>query len=123
MQLKLDQFESAGATLVAISPQDAEKAKKTVEKFDLGFKVLSDPGCEYANRLGIVYEFPDYLKKAYKEIGIDLEKANADSRWRLPLPATYIIDGDGIIKWAYVDANYTHRAEPEEVVKKVRELT
>lgn len=123
MQLKAGEFKSEGATLVAISPQDVKNAKKAVEEFDLDFPVLSDPGNQYAKKLGIVYEFTDELKEAYKQIGIDLERANADSRWELPLPATYIVDKDGIIRWSFVDENYTHRAEPEDVLKEVKELT
>ena len=30
----------------------------------------------------------------------------------LPLPATYVIDRDGIIAFAYVDVDYRNRLEP-----------
>ncbi|GGS57136.1 hypothetical protein GCM10010206_18550 [Streptomyces cinerochromogenes] len=34
----------------------------------------------------------------------------------LPLPATYVIDRAGTVRWAFVDTDYTARAEPADVL-------
>jgi len=44
-----------------------------------------------------------------------------DSR-TLPIPARYIIDTDGIIRYARSDPDYTHRPEPEETIEALRRI-
>ncbi|MDQ0748271.1 peroxiredoxin [Streptomyces africanus] len=34
----------------------------------------------------------------------------------LPLPATYVIDRYGVIRWAFVGTDYTTRAEPADIL-------
>jgi hypothetical protein len=41
----------------------------------------------------------------------------------VPLPATYVIRADGIIEFAYVNADYTTRAEPSVVLTRLRQIT
>ena len=49
-------------------------------------------------------------------MGNDLPALNGDDSFTLPLPATYLIGQDGIITYAYVNADYRLRADPEEVL-------
>ena len=58
----------------------------------------------------------EMLRPYYRSWGIDLEKVNGDASYQLPLPATYVIDRQGIIRAAYVDKNYTQRMEPEQIL-------
>jgi len=45
-----------------------------------------------------------------------LEKRNGDSSWQLPMPARFVIDRGGVIRYAEADPDYTTRPEPEEAV-------
>ena len=38
------------------------------------------------------------------------------------MPGTYVIDKDGTVKYAFADADYTKRADPDEVISKLQEL-
>ena len=71
---------------------------------------------------GLVYTYPDDLKEVYLGFGIDLSRYNGDDSWTLPMPARFIIDGKGIIRYAEVNADYTVRPEPEETVAALRKL-
>jgi alkyl hydroperoxide reductase subunit AhpC len=42
---------------------------------------------------------------------------------RLPIPARYVVDKEGIIRTAEVNADYTIRSEPSETLRQLRELT
>jgi hypothetical protein len=53
---------------------------------------------------------------------IDLAEGNGDDSWTLPIPARYIIDRDGVIRYARTDPDHTRRPEPEETVEALREL-
>jgi peroxiredoxin len=49
-------------------------------------------------------------------LAFDLQRVNAGHPRTLPLPATYVIDRAGTIRWAFVDTDYTTRAEPADIV-------
>jgi peroxiredoxin len=57
-----------------------------------------------------------------KGFGIDLAKYNADESWELPVPGSFVIARDGTIRLAYVDADYTKRLEPAEIVASLRAI-
>jgi peroxiredoxin len=123
MQEIMPEIEKYGATVVAISPQDVENSRKTAEEKGLSYPVLSDPGNEYAAKLGLKYEFSEELKWVYKEtLGVDLAEYNAEDPWTLPVPATYVTDGTGEIVFSYVDADYTKRAEPKDILDAVESI-
>jgi peroxiredoxin len=66
---------------------------------------------------------PDYLRELYKSWGSTLDRFNGESEYRLPMPARYLIDRQGIIRAADVNADYTIRTEPSETLKQLRRLT
>ena len=113
----LRQIEAAGATLVAISPEKPDDTLSTAEKNALSFEVLSDVGQKVGRAFGLVYDFSDELKSAYKEFGIDIPGKNGAEDWALPISATYVVDRDGTIIYAYTDADYRDRAEPADVLE------
>ncbi len=84
--------------------------------------MLSDPGNRVAKKFGLVYKFPQDLKQVYLEFGIDLEKFNGDNSWTLPIPARYIIDASGIIRYRESDPDYTIRPEPEDTIQALKVL-
>ena len=113
----LRQIEAAGAALVAISPEKPDDTLSTAEKNALSFEVLSDVGQKVGRAFGLVYDFSDELKSAYKEFGIDIPGKNGAEDWALPISATYVVDRDGTIIYAYTDADYRDRAEPADVLE------
>ena len=116
-QRLLPDIEAAGASLVAISPEKLDDSLSTAEKNSLTFEVLSDVGQKVGRAFRLVYEFSDELKSAYKEFGLDIPAKNgAPSEWALPISATYIIDRDGVITYAYTDADYRDRADPIDIL-------
>lgn len=115
---------AAGATLVAISPQRAEFLRQMIDKHKLAFDVLTDAGNEVAARFGLKFTVSEGVTKVYRQsFGLDLEKFNADASWTLPMPARFIIDREGTIRYAQADPDYTVRPEPSETVAALRMLT
>jgi peroxiredoxin len=64
----------------------------------------------------------DAAKNVLKSAALDLEKRNADGRWTLPVPGTFVIDRSGNVAYAHVDADYRNRPEPQEIVAMCRSL-
>lgn len=118
----LPELERLGASLVAISPELPDDSLSTSEKNELAFPVLSDVGNHVARRYGLVFKLADALRQPMEKFGIDLGKVNGDPSWELPIPATYVIARDGIIRLAFVDADYRRRLEPAEILAALQAL-
>jgi len=122
-QKHLQDIEGLGASLVAISPQTPDNSLSTAEKNALKFEVLSDVGNKTANEYGLTFKLDSSLHDIYTKFGIVLPKFNGDDSWEIPLPGTYVIDKDGTVQYAFADADYTKRAEPDEVIAKLEEIS
>jgi peroxiredoxin len=121
-QQVLPDITAAGASLVAISPEKPDDTLSTAEKNALTFEVLSDVGQKVGRAFGLVYEFSDELKSAYNGFGLDIPAKNgAAEEWALPISATYIIDRDGRIIYAYTDADYRDRADPSDILELLKQ--
>ncbi len=116
MNLILPQVENAGATLVAISPQTVKQSFFMHDQHKLRFPLLSDPGNRVARQFGLTYRVPLSQEAVYRRAFVNLPFTNGDDSWELPMPATYIVDGDGTILYASGDEDYTQRPEPAEIV-------
>ena len=116
LQNTVEAIRSNGAELIAISPQQSEFNLELIEKKQLGFDLISDPGNRVAKTYGLVYTYPEDLKELYLQFGVDLSRYNGDDSWTLPMPGRFIIDRSGIIRYAEASPDYTVRPEPEEVI-------
>jgi peroxiredoxin len=115
-------FQGAGATIVAITPELPEKADTTAASTVLPFPIAIDTGNAFARSLGLVFALPPSLRPLYRQIGIDLIDWNGDDTHELPVPATYVIDREGTVRWAFVEADFTQRANPQDVLAAARGL-
>ena len=108
--------------LVAVSPETPDNSLTTQEKNELTFEVLSDSGNNVARDFGLVFKFNDDLKELYANFGLDIPKNNGNEKWELPLPATYVIDTDRTVKYAFVNTDYKKRGEPSEILDALKSL-
>ena len=84
--------------------------------------MLSDVGNRVAKDFGLVFKLSDKMQEIYKNFGIDLPTANGDQSFELPIQATYVIAQNSIIQFAFVDADYTNRLDPESIVAELQKL-
>lgn len=110
------EISARGAALAAVSPQIPDESLSLADKHRLPFSVLSDVGSDTAKQYGLAFDLPDDLAAVYDRLGFDLQRVNGGHARTLPLPATYVIDREGVIRWAFVDADYTRRAEPADIL-------
>lgn len=117
LQKNLLQIKANGGNLVAISVENPDTSLSVSKKNNLEFTVLSDPKLSLARKFGIVYELPKETNEKYIGYGIDLVKANGTEKPELPLSATYIVNQEGKIIYAYLEPDYKKRAAPAEIIK------
>lgn len=70
----------------------------------------------------LVFTLPEDLRPIYEGFGIDLPAHNGDDTFELPIPATYVVATDGTVVHAFVNADYTKRLEPAEIISALKNL-
>ena len=124
LQSKLDDIHSLGATLVAISPQvpDGSMTKSEISKME--FIVLSDQDAKVASQYGVAWEVPEFLMEHMRvDRNLDLEKINNGNASILPIPATFVLNPEGVVVWNYVNVDYRTRSEPDEVIGALKNIS
>ena len=116
------EVQQLGARIVVLTPELERYTLALHKKLNLPFDILTDLHLKIAEQFGLVFTFPDYLRDLYKSWGTTLDRFHDEPEYRLPMPARYLIDKEGIIRAADVNADYTIRPEPSETVSQVRKL-
>ena len=101
---------------MAVSPEEPLHLREMAEQENLAFPVLHDSGGAVARAYGLNFTLPEDLQAIYRSFGIDLPALNGDGAWQLPMPARYIVDPEGTIRYARVHPDYTTRPEPDEIL-------
>ena len=123
LQQRLADIESCGARLIAVSPELPDTSLSHAQKLELGFDVLSDPGNLIADRYGLIMTVHETLRPLYQQWGLDLPAANGDDSYRLPVPATYVIDRSATIRASHIDKDYTKRMEPDDIIEALKAIS
>jgi peroxiredoxin len=110
-------LRECGALLVAISPQTLRQNDFTVIQHSLPFPLLRDEGMEVAAKFGAAYTVPALMQAHYRSILVNIPFINGEQSWRLPIPATFVVDRNGTIRWSQGHADFRVRPEPSEVLK------
>jgi len=122
-QNALPAIRGLGANLISISPNLREKSAEFVAENPFTFDILSDEGNSVAREYGLVFALAEELRPIYDQFGINIPELDGDDSYELPIPATYVVDTDGSIIYAFVDADYTKRLEPNDVVEILKKHT
>jgi peroxiredoxin len=87
-----------------LSPELPTFTADLAAKQNLTFPILNDHGLAISKSFGLVFTLPDDLKNVYlSAFKNDLEKRNGDPSWQLPIPARFVIDRTGIVRYAEAD--------------------
>lgn len=84
--------------------------------------MLFDKGNRVAESYGLVFTVSEELRPIYEKFGIDIPGFNGDDTFRLPVPATFVIDQSGTVRYAFVDADYTKRLDPDDIILALESL-
>jgi peroxiredoxin len=117
------QVRKLGANIVVLTPELERYARALHKKLNLTFDILTDLHLQVAERFQLVFTLPDYLRNLYKSFGSTLDRFHDEPEYRLPIPGRYVIDKEGVIRAADVNADYTIRPDPEETLKALRTVS
>ena len=120
MNLVMPEIQAAGSSLIAISPQTVQQSFFMVDQHKLRFPLLSDLGNDVARKFRLVYRVPEVQQAVYRRAFVNLPLANGDETWKLPIPASYILERDGTVLYASANPDYMERPEPGEILARVK---
>ncbi|MGB4843927.1 MAG: peroxiredoxin family protein [Ferruginibacter sp.] len=109
-------LKEKGATVLAVTPETDENVKKTISKTKASFSVLEDEGLTIMKSYKVSFAVDEKTVTRYKGYGIDFDKANGSNGANLPVPATYIIGKDGLIKYVFFNTDYKKRASVQDIL-------
>jgi peroxiredoxin len=102
-----------GARLVLVHPQGVDVSRRLAEQHSRAGDICSDTKQMVMKAFDVRFDVTPEVIGLYRDtFGLDLSKLNANGAWNLPVPATFVIDTDSIIKARQFSHDYTVRAEP-----------
>jgi len=105
----------APINLIVVSGERSTLSDQAIEDNKLGFPIWEDKEYQLAKVFGLAHEVGLEMKELLLKWGIDLTERTCLDDFVLPTPATYIIDKNSQIQYAFLEEDYTERAEPQDV--------
>ncbi len=122
LEAALPRIEAAGGQLVALTPDTGRHLAETKRAQRLSYEILSDVDGAVGLQFGVLFRAPAAYREVLADFGIDLAERHGNDAWFIPMPASFAIDRAGIVRHAFVDVDFTRRAEPDEIVEVLRRI-
>jgi len=108
-------LKKLGVQVVAVTPDRPAELRKTLDKNAITYTLLSDTGAATMRAFGVAFRVDAATTKKYVGFGLDLDAASGSTHHALPVPAVFLVDPAGKIRFQYVNPDHEVRA-PHTVV-------
>jgi peroxiredoxin len=122
LERALPDITAAGGRLAAITPETGGRALDETQRQRIHYDVLVDVDSGVGLQCGVIFRAPDPYRGLLASLDIDLPERQGNGGWLLPVPAAYVLDRDGVIRWDFLDVDFTRRAEPAAIVQALHDL-
>jgi peroxiredoxin len=116
-----NKIAAAGAQIVAIMPDRQQFAVALKQESKMHYPVLTDMDNGYALSLNLAIWVGTEVQELMQASGRDLPRYQGNDSWMLPLPASFVVDGDGVVRARFIDPDYRKRMAIEDLLQAVRE--
>lgn len=114
-----DRIEGRGARMVAILPDHQPYAGALRDFAGCRFPFLINSDNGYAMTLNLVFWVGAAMARMIAGIGNDVPRYQGNNSWLLPIPATFVVGRDGIVRERFLDPDYRTRFTIEALVAAV----
>jgi peroxiredoxin len=104
-----DRIKSAGGHVVAIMPETQAFAGKFKSDSGAPFPVLTDLDNGYALSLNLAVWVGDEMQQILESGGRVVPYYQGNQTWVMPIPATFVVDRDGVVTARFIDPDYRNR--------------
>jgi peroxiredoxin len=116
MEAAYPEYQKRGVLPVAVSVDLPEEGTKTNAAYALQFPVLSDSPLAFVNAFHVAMHVDDETFAKMKGHGVDLEKSSGKAHHTIAIPALFLIDKQGVVRWAHDDPSYTVRPSTAQIL-------
>ena len=109
-------FDKRSIRLVAISVDQPDQEAKTQAKNGVPFPMLSDSTLVAHKAFHVVHVPDEKEAKALSGYGINLESYSGQKHHSFAVPAIFLVDKSGVVRWQHVDADYKTRPSARQVL-------
>lgn len=111
-----DQVAAVGGQIVAIMPDREHYTSTLRENSGATFPILTDFENGYAMSLNLVFWVGAEMQAMMCQAGWDVAPSQGSDTWLLPVPATFVVGTDGLVKERFVDPDYRKRMAIEDLL-------
>ena len=104
-----------GGQIVAIMPDREQFSSELKTAGQIPFPILTDMDNGYALSLNLAIWLGTEMQKMMADRQ-DLPTYQGNSSWMLPIPATFVVGTDGLIKARFIDPDYRKRMDLDELL-------
>jgi peroxiredoxin len=109
-----------GGQIVAITPDVEEFTRELKADANAAFPILTDLDNGYALELNLAIWIDDEKRAAMTAAGWDISDFQANRFWTLPIPATFVVGGDGRVRARFIDPDYRRRMATEDILTSLK---
>ncbi len=110
------EFDKRGVRLVAISVDKPDEEAKTQAKQGVPFAMLSDSSLAAHKAFNVVHVPSPEEAKALANFGVDLDKYSGQTHHDFAVPAIFLVDKTGTVRWQHVDNEYKTRPSTRQLL-------
>lgn len=112
----------APARIVTISTETQRYTRGLRDLAKAEFPFLTDVAAGYALQLGLAVWIDPGLAQLIASVGWDVPSYQGGTDWVMPVPAVFVLDGNGIIRTRHIDRDYRRRMDMDDLVAAVRAI-
>jgi len=106
------------SSVIVVTPEKAGSIEKMVSKTGATFSILHDEDYKIMKAYNLDFKIDkETVPRFYNYVLNGTREANENEDDILPIPATYVIDKNGKIKYLHFDEDYRNRSSIEDVLK------
>jgi peroxiredoxin len=109
-----------GGGIVAIVPERQQFATELKTETKAAFPILTDMDNGYAMSLNLVFWVGSEMEGFIAKAGRDVPSYQGNESWMFPIPATFVVGRDGLIKARFVDPDYRKRMAIDDMLQALR---
>lgn len=123
MQDSLHLIKEQGASIVAITPENLENIEKTIGNSLASFQIIHDENHKIMDDYKVTFKLAWAKHATYKLGWIDINTNSGNDDRVLPVPATYILDKNGIIRGSFYNEDYSLRMSVQDILEILKEIS
>jgi peroxiredoxin len=114
----LEALTKKGYYVIVVTPEKVERVKETSDMLQAKFSILHDKNNKIMKDYKVAFDVNKQNVTSYYEFTLKkINQYNEPENKVLPVPATYVINQQGVISFVHYDPDYKKRADFETILK------